>query len=149
MDVMKAISSARHVLSGNCRMNLGSDRISSGGSKTSTPHLVRCCRRIDCGGVLYGVENNVDIRISHHRPLFHNPLFEVSDGRPQCVFLIFMYQFREVVEDVIYLVYILLGFFWIFVLQRQATLPLPHQVKSITGGASFEAISSMMYWILT
>ena len=45
MDVMKAISSARHVLSGSCQINSDPDRISSGGSKTSTPPLVRCCQR--------------------------------------------------------------------------------------------------------
>ena len=45
MDVMKAISSACHVLSGSCQINLGPDGISSGGSKTLTPPLVRCCWR--------------------------------------------------------------------------------------------------------
>ena len=45
MDVMKAVSSAHCVLSGNCLMNSGPDGISSGGSKTLTPPLVRCCQR--------------------------------------------------------------------------------------------------------
>ena len=45
MDVMKAVSSACRVLSGNCLINSGPDGISSGGSKTLTPPLVRCCQR--------------------------------------------------------------------------------------------------------
>ena len=45
MDVMKAVSSTRRVLSGNYLINSGPDGISSGGSKTSTPPLVRCCWR--------------------------------------------------------------------------------------------------------
>ena len=45
MDAMKAISSVRHVFSGNWQMNLHPDGMSSGGSRTSTPPLVMCWRR--------------------------------------------------------------------------------------------------------
>ena len=42
MSAMKAVSSAHLVLSGSCQMNSGPVGISSGGSNTLTPPLVRC-----------------------------------------------------------------------------------------------------------
>ena len=42
MSAMKAVSSAHLVLLGSCQMNSGPVGISSGGSNTSTPPLVRC-----------------------------------------------------------------------------------------------------------
>ena len=59
---------------------------------------------------------------------------------PQCVFLIFMYQFGEVVKDVVYFVDILLGFFWILCSSIRPLLSSSSSSKSIMGGASFEAI---------
>ena len=61
-------------------------------------------------------------------------------GHPQCVFLIFMCQFGEVVKDVVYFVDILLGFLWILCSSVRATLPLPHQVNQSRGAHPSEAI---------
>ena len=50
--LMKAISSACLALSGSCLMNSGLVGISSGGSTTLTPPLVRCCHRYIAVGSL-------------------------------------------------------------------------------------------------
>ena len=97
---------------------------------------------INCGRVPYCAENNIDVHISHRHPLFHDPLLEVSDGHPQCVFLIFMYQFGEVVEDVVYSIHILLGFFWILCSSASGHSSSSSSSKSIMGGASSEAMSN-------
>ena len=52
MSVMNAVSSAHLALSGSCLMNSGPVGISSGGSTTSTPPLVRCCHKYTAVGSL-------------------------------------------------------------------------------------------------
>ena len=141
MDVMKAVSSTRCALSGNCRMNSGPDGISSGGLKTLTPPLVRCCQRETVAGSLM---------------VWRTTLTSASPIVTHC-FMIHFLKFRMVVPNASFLSSCISLERWskmLFILSTYCCTSSgfcapasghsssSSSIKSITGGASSEAISN-------